>query len=88
MDGRQCENKQRGDTVLEKARDMFLCSLQINILKARQMRFSTVGYMCSTQTIGIFNPDVCYKCGGNMDHIVKIKGRRKKMLLYNSAAEE
>ena len=31
MDGQQCENKQHGDTVPEKARDMFLCSLKINI---------------------------------------------------------
>ena len=45
-----CENKQHGDTVPEKARDMFLCSLQINKKKARQMRFSTAGYVCSTQT--------------------------------------
>ena len=31
MDGRLCENKQHGDTVPEKARDMFLFSLHINI---------------------------------------------------------
>ena len=58
MDGRLCENKQHGDTVPEKARDMFLCSLQINITKARQMPFSTAGYVCSTQTRVIFNPAV------------------------------
>ena len=57
MDGRQCENKQHGDTVPEKACDVFVCSLQINI-KARQMWFSTAGYVCSTQTRVIFNPSV------------------------------
>ena len=33
MYGRQCENEQHGDTMQEKARDMFLCTLQINIKK-------------------------------------------------------
>ena len=33
MDGRQCENKQHGDTAPEKARGMFLCYLKINIKK-------------------------------------------------------
>ena len=33
MGGWQCENKQHGDTVPEKARGMFLCPLQINIKK-------------------------------------------------------
>ena len=56
MDGQQCQNKQHGDTVPEKAHDVFLCSLQINIKKACQMLFSTTGYVCSTQTRVIYNP--------------------------------
>ena len=58
MDGQKCQNKEHGDTVPEKACNMLLCSLQINIKKARQMRFSTVGYVCSIQTRVIFNPAV------------------------------
>ena len=58
MDGRQYENKQHGDTLPQKKRNIFLCSLQINIYNARHMRFSTAGYVCSTQTIVIFNPAV------------------------------
>ena len=55
IDGRQCENKQHCVTVPEKARDMFLCSPHINIKKARQVRFSTAGYVCSTQNRVVFN---------------------------------
>ena len=50
MDGRQSHNKQHGDAVPKKARDMFLCFLHIKIKKARQARFSTAGYVCSTKT--------------------------------------
>ena len=39
---------------------MFLFSLQINIKKARQARFSTAGYVCSTETIVVSDPAVCF----------------------------
>ena len=42
MDGWKCVNTHHGDAVLENARHV-LCSLHINIKKARQMRFSTAG---------------------------------------------
>ena len=51
-------NKVITNNVPEKARNMFLCSLQINIKKARQMQFSTAGYVCSTQTRAVFNAAV------------------------------
>ena len=35
MGGEKCENKQHGDAVPEKSRDVFLCSPQINIKKSR-----------------------------------------------------
>ena len=60
MDGQYCNNKQHGDTVPENARDTFLCYLHINDLKARHMWFRNVGYVCSTQNRGIFNPVVYY----------------------------
>ena len=49
MDGRKCENKQHGDTVPEKARDMFLCSLHINI-KERVIFVSVLLMMSGTRT--------------------------------------
>ena len=58
MDGPQSQNKQHGDTVPKKARDMFLCSLQINIKKSRQAWLSNAGYMCYTQTRVISHPAV------------------------------
>ena len=61
MDCQQCQNKQHGDIVLEKAHHMFLCSLQMNIKKAHLMRFSTAGYVRSTQTRFIFNPAVAFR---------------------------
>ena len=42
----------------EKAGDTFLSSLQINIKKARQIRFSNAGYVYSTQERVIVNPTV------------------------------
>ena len=56
--GGQCQNKQHGDTMPKKARNMFLCSLQIDIKKARQARFSTAGYVCSTETKVVSHPAV------------------------------
>ena len=71
MDGRQLQNKHHGDTVAKKTREMFLCSLHINIKKARQVRFSTAGYMWTTRARkkfppscrGLFEVETVFKCG-------------------------
>ena len=46
------------DTVPKKARDMFLFSLEINVKKARQARFSTAGYVWTTFAKRNFHPAV------------------------------
>ena len=45
MDGRRSQNKQHSDTVPPKARDVFLCSLQMNI-KKRARRGSVLRDTC------------------------------------------
>ena len=58
MEGRQCENKQHGDTVPEKEHDIFYVLYRSILKKCTQMCFSTAGYVCSTQTRFIINPSV------------------------------
>ena len=57
MDGRQCQNKQHGDTVPKIARHVFMFSTDL-YKKARQARFSTTGYVCSTQNRVVSHPAV------------------------------
>ena len=53
MEGNQFHNKQHGDTMQKKARDMFLCSLQINI-KKRARHGSVMRDTCVLIKLGLF----------------------------------
>ena len=68
MEGNQFQNKQHGDTVPIKKRNMFLCSLQINIKKAIQAWFSTAGYMCFNQTRVVSHTAVTLYLPGHADY--------------------